>query len=241
MEERTAQIDAYLSDSMSSEEKKAFEQELENDLELKEEVQLQKKTFALLEAAAYIETKDKIRALNQKKSSGSLGGTLLKVAAVLLVLIIPTYFILNNQFNDEHLFADYSEPYPDRLSTMGVSDQDHVKQAMSAYNREEYSKAAKLFKIVRSDGTNYYLLDLYEAVSLTYSDRAEEAIKLLEAEMKNETVNANSLEWQLILSYLANDQGDKASTQLKKFLKHNEGYQQEKAEALQKDLNRIWR
>lgn len=241
MEERTVKIDAYLSDSMSSEEKKAFEQELETDAELKQEVELQRKTFALLEAAAYIETKDKIRAMNQRKSSGSIGGTLLKVAAVLLVLLIPTYFILNNQYNDQNLFADYAEPYPDRITTMGVSDQDYVTEAMSAYNKEKYSEAAILFKKARLDGTEYDLLVLYEAVSLTNSDQAKKAVELLEIEMKNESSNFVALEWQLILSLLANDQGDEAEEQLEKFLKHNDGYQQEKAEALQKDLNRFWR
>lgn len=242
MKERTAQIDAYLSESMSSEERNAFEIALEKDPELKKEMILQKKTFALLEAAAFIETKDKIRALNQKKSAGSsLGGTLLKVAAVLLVLIIPTYFILNNQFNDAHLFAEYSEPYPDRITTMGASDETKLNEAMSAYNQEEYTSAAKLFKAIRIDGTKNTNIALYEAVSLTYSGQAKEAIDLLANSMKPNPPNFISLEWQMVLSLLANDQGGEAKKVLDKFLKHNDGYQQEKAIALQKDLNRIWR
>jgi hypothetical protein len=241
MEERTARIDAYLSDSMSSEERKDFEQQLESDTALKQEVELQRKTFALLEAAAFIETKERVRAINQQKSSGSIGGTLLKVAAVLLVLLIPTYFILNNQFNDEHLFAEYSEPYPDRITTMGSSERSELNKAMSAYNREDYAEAARLFKVVRLKGTNNENVVLYEAVSLTYSDQAIEAIKLLSDRKKNEPKNQLSLDWQLILSLLANNEGDKAKAELEEFLKHNKGYQQEKAEALQKDLNRIWR
>ena len=241
MEERTAQIDAYLSDSMSSEERKEFEQQLESDAALKREVELQRKTFALLEAAAFMETKERVRAINQQKSSGSIGGTLLKVAAVLLVLLIPTYFILNNQFNDEHLFAEYAEPYPDRITTMGISDQENVSEAMSAYNKEEYAEAAKLFKTIRLNGINYDKIILYEAVSLTYSNQAKKAVALLEISMKHESSSFVSFEWQLILSLLANNQGDEAKAQLEKFLTHNDGYQQEKAEALQKDLNRIWR
>jgi hypothetical protein len=227
---------------MSPDERKTFELELEKNPELKKEVDLQKKTFALLEAAAYIETKHKIRALNQKRSTAStLGGNLMKVAAVLLVLLIPTYFILNNQFNDEHLFADYSEPYPDRITTMGASDESELSEAMSAYNKEEYSKAATLFKSIRIDGTENENIILYEAVSLTYSDQTQEAIALLEVSIKNESSNYVSLEWQLILSLLANDQGKKANKVLTNFLMHNNGYQQEKAKSLQKDLNRIWR
>lgn len=241
MEERTTQIDAYLSDSMSSEEKKAFEQRLETDTDLKKEVELQRKTFALLEAAAYIETKDKIRAMNQQQPSGSIGGTLLKVAAVLLVLLIPTYFILNNQFNDQHLFADYAEPYPDRITTMGASDDSKLSEAMSAYNKEDYKQAGKLFEAIRLKGTTNENVILYEAVSLTYSDQADKAVELLWNKKKNEPKNQISLDWQLILSLLANNQGDEAKEQLEEFLKHNDGYQQEKAEALQEDLNRIWR
>ncbi|MCJ8289885.1 MAG: hypothetical protein HRT58_09495 [Crocinitomicaceae bacterium] len=241
MEERTAQIDTYLSGSMTSEEEKAFELALENDLELRKDVDLQKKTFALLEAAAFIETKDKIRAINQQKSTSSFGGMLLKVAAVLLVLVIPTYFLLNNQFNDEHLFADYSEPYPDRITTMGSSDETKLTEAMSAYNKEEYIEAAKLFKVIRLNDSENDKVILYEAVSLTYSDQAKKAVDLLEIAMKPKSANFISLEWQMVLSLLANNQGDDAKDVLAKFLEHNNGYQQIKAEALLTDLNRIWR
>lgn len=241
MEERTTKIDAYLSDSMTSEERKSFEQELETNADLKKEVELQRKTFALLEAAAFIETKDKIRALNQQKSSGSIGGTLLKVAAVLLILLIPTYFILNNQFSDENLYADYAEPYPDRITTMGTSEDDQISKAMSFYNKKDYMQAAQLFSAIRINGTTNENIILYEAVSLTYSDQAQRAVILLSSAVKNEPKNQTSLDWQLILSLLANNEGDKAKKNLEEFLKRNEGYQQEKAEALLKDLNRIWR
>ncbi len=242
MEERTAKIDAYLSDSMTSEERLSFEEELSANEDLRKEVELQRKTFALLEAAAYIDTKNKVAALNRQKSSGgSIGGTLLKVAAAALVLLIPTYFILNNQYNDAHLFAEYSEPYPDRVTTMGSSENDKLNEAMNAYNKKEYAKAAKLFKAIRLNGTKNENVLLYEAVSLTYSNQAKEAIKLLSERKKNEPKNRIALDWQLILSLLADNQGKEANEELKKFLQHNEGYQQEKAEALQKDLNRIWR
>ncbi len=242
MEERTAQIDAYLSDAMTSEEKKTFELALKNDHELRKDVDLQKKTFALLEAAAFIATKDKIRKINQQKSAkSSIGGTLLKVAAVLLILVIPTYFVLNNQFNDEHLFADYSEPYPDRITTMGSSNDTKLTEAMSAYNKKEYTSAAKLFKSIRLNGTENASIVLYEAVSLTYSDQAKKAVDLLEVAMNPKPANLSSLKWQMILSLLANDQGEEAKIVLAKFLAHNNGYQQEKAEDLQKDLTRIWR
>jgi len=241
MEKRTAQIDAYLSGSMTPEELKTFEQELETNSELKQEVDLQRKTFALLEAAAFLETKEKVRALNQQKSGSSIGGALLKVAAVLLVLMIPTYFILNNQFNNEHLFAEYSEPYPDRITTMGTSDDELVSEAMDLYNKKKYAEAAKRFETIRLSISENENIVLYEAVSLTYSDQAKKAVSLLEVSLENNPSNFISLEWQLILSYLANEQGEKAKTELEKFLKHNDGYQQEKAEALLEDLTSFWR
>lgn len=241
MEELTSQIDAYLSDSMTSEEKKAFEAALQHDAKLKKELDLQKKTTALLEAAAFLETKNKIQAMNQRSSGSSMGANLLKIAAVLLILVIPTYFILNNQYNDQHLFADYAEPYPDRITTMGNSDESQVTEAMRAYNKQEYATASKHFKTIRlsEDSTDKYVL--YEAVSLTYTDQAKQAVELLETTLKGNPTNTESLEWQLILSLLADNQGDRAKSVLDHFLKTNNGYQLEKAKALKKDLNRIWR
>ena len=242
MEERTARIDAYLSDSMSTGERLAFEEEMNNNEELRKEVMLQRKTFALLEAAAYIDLKRKVQAINEQKSVGSsIGGTLLKVAAVLLVLLIPTYFILNHQYNDAHLFAEYSAPYPDRITTMGSGENQALNEAMNAYNKKDYGAAAELFKAIRLKGTSNEHVILYEAVSLTYSDQAKEAISLLSISKKNEPSNQIALDWQLILSLLADNQGEKAKVYLERFLEHNDGYQQEKAESLLRDLNRIWR
>ena len=241
MEELTAKIDRYLSGLMSEKEKQAFELDLSKDEALQTEVALQKKTMALLERGAYLDLKEKVATINKSSSSSNTLKPLLRIAAIIVVLLIPAYFYLNSTYSDESLYAAYSEPYPDRITHMGENGDEMLMTAMEHYNKEEYQEAAPLFKTIRAGGNTVEELTIYEAISLMNTDHASEAIELLENALQNKPDNQAIFEWQLVLAYLANDEGEKAIPLLETFLTHNNGYQQEKAESLLDDLSSFWR
>ncbi|MFT5822549.1 MAG: hypothetical protein ACI8ZM_003805 [Crocinitomix sp.] len=241
MEDLTTKIDRYLTDEMSEKEKQHFELELENNVLLKEELNLQKKTMALLERAAQIDLKEKVAAINQKTPAKFWIKPLMRVAAILIILLIPSYFYLSSKYSDANLYASYSAPYPDRITHMGEAEDVQLNSAMEHYNKEEYSEALVLFENLRKTTPANEDIILYQAVSLMHTDEADKAINLLKETLSASPKNATAFQWQLILAYLANNEGEKAISILTDFLKDNQGYQQENAKALLSDLESFWR
>lgn len=223
---------------MSSEDKKLFEGEMDSDEALRTEVQLQMKVVAMLDESAWIETKDKVAELNNQKSESSPLKQLLKIAAILVLILLPTYYIVHTQYSDQNLYSSYYSEYPDLVTTMGVSDKN-IDEAMSLYKGGKFETAAKRFKELRHSGDSTFII--YEAISLTQNGDHNSAITLLESVLKTNPENLSTYQWQLVLTYLVSNQGDKARELLQDFVKNTDGYQMEKAKELLDDLNSFWR
>lgn len=242
MEELTKKIERYLSGEMSLEEKSAFDIEMEKDPALQKEFDLYRITYDLLEANAYIELKEKVSELNSTNRTNNSIKFLGRVAAVLLVLLIPTYFYISAQYKDKNLYVHYAQPYPDRITKMGGDTDEMLFSAMEHYNEKEYEIAAIEFSKIRQQDSTNEQIAIYEAVSLMNSDQADRAVKLLEEIRSSSSPKYQlAIQWQLILAYLANGEGDKSNEMLKSFLRMNDGYQQKNAKKLFDDLNSIWR
>lgn len=242
MEDLTAKIDLYLNGMLPKDEQAAFEAEIAADPKLREEVELQRKTFALLEAAAFEETRQQVAELSANNNSRSGSRRMISIAAsvTLLLGLGISYYLISNQYSNNSLYAEYAEPYPDHITTMGAGEQA-VAKALEHYNQEDYAAAAKAFRTLADSGLYEDRFTIYEAVSLTNSGQAPKAITLLEDHLKTNPKDAIACEWQLVLSYLANNDGTKAKALLQQFLEHNEGYKNTKATALLDELQSFWR
>jgi hypothetical protein len=238
VEDSTSKIDQYLSGEMSSEDRVLFEAEMDSDEVLKEEVRLQMKVVAMLDESAWLETKDRVTELNRVKTAKNPVIGLLKIAAIIAVIALPTYIIVHRQFSDDNLYVAYYSQYPDRVTTMGTSD-PKIEQAMSDYNNERFESASNAFKELRLAGDSTFII--YEATSLTENSKSSLAVALLEATIESEPANISIYQWQLVLSYLANNEGEKARLLLKEFVKNKDGYQIENAKKLLSDLTSFWR
>lgn len=238
MEDRTKRIDLYLNDGLSKADRLAFEALMEKDESLRKELELQQKTSELLEAAAWLKTKEKVFAINDSSTTSSK--LWLKVAAVFIGVLLTSYLVLNYTYGDKQLYAKYSSPYPDRITSMGTTGDD-LTQAMTFYNQAAYGKALSLFKTIREKGEANQQLILYEAIALTEEDRAEEALSLLELTPKVEPNLQAAFVWQKVMSYLANEEGDEAYETLQVYLEAKHQYQRSKALQLKEDLESSWR
>lgn len=239
MEELTGKIELYLNGLLSADEHAAFEAEIAADPKLKAEVELQQKTTALLKAAAFEQTRQQVAELNANRQSAS-SYTFLKVAASIVLLVGLGYYLIHIQYSDSALYSAYNAPYPDRITTMGANDHSAAK-ALQFYNEKNYAAAANEFQLLAESGRYEERFTIYEAVALTNSKRPSEAIERLEKHLATKPADAVACEWQLILAYLAAENGKQAETLLKEFLQHNNGYQNEKATELLAELNSIWR
>jgi len=241
MEDLTTKIDQYLSGKMLESDRLAFEETLEKDAALQAEVDLQRKTQALLEKAAEIDLKAKVASINAEKIGVNWIKLSGRVAAILIIALIPGYFYLQSRYTDENLYAAYASPYPDRITQMGDEVDTQIHKAMQLYNDEAYADALTIFEEIRKIDPSNTEITLYEAVALMETEQYQEAIDILESALTTAHQNKTAYQWQLILAYLGNNEGEKALQLLDEFLMDNNGYQQENAEALQSDLNSIWR
>ncbi|GAB5419057.1 MAG: hypothetical protein Crog4KO_05650 [Crocinitomicaceae bacterium] len=238
MEDRTQHIDDYLNNRLSEEDAAKFERDLEADPNLREELELQQKLQRLLEENERLELKKQVANISQTQSKSRAPKSIIfKVAAIILLLLIPTYFYVSNQYTDSSLYEAYEETYADRVTTMGASDD--LQEAMLAYNTEKYKKASILLREIRIEKADERLI-IYEAVAYRKSDQPEKAIQLLNKYIPKAQFK-ETLQWELILNYLAAERGEEAEKTLQVFLKDNSGYKQQQAEALLKDLQSYWR
>jgi len=240
MEDLTQEIDRFLSKEMNDSEYEAFTKRLETDEALRKEVDLQRKTFRLLEAAEWTKTKNQVAQINKKSTKVISIGMLSKIAAVLVIGLFTTYFFVHRAYSDQYLFDAYHEAYPDRFTSMG-DNTGWISQAMKLYHEENYGDAQKVFNQInyekKEQETIYFL---YEAVCLNKIGEYQKAISVLNQAESVERLNI-PIKWELILAYVGAGQDDQAKKELHSFLQMNDGYQQEKAERLQKDLNSFWR
>jgi hypothetical protein len=238
MEDLTERIDLYLKNQLSNEEKIEFEDLILKNDDLAEEVKLQRKITELLEADAWLQTKNKVTAMN-KKRVGSLS-TFLKIAAVFIGLVVSSYLFINYQYSNFALYSEYATPYPDRITTMGDADKE-VAKAMKFYNKREYKQAAQTFKMLRETNAPSEETLLYEVISLTEIKQAEKASNLL----KEYTDLPNRLEeaftWQEIMVSLAKNDGEEAYQLLEAYLETDYQYKRQKAQTLKADLESFWR
>lgn len=238
MEELTAKIDRYLSGEMPLNEKESFENEMSSDVNLKKAVDLQMKTGALLEKAAWIETKSKVSKLNNKNNKTIQLRPLLKIASVFIVLLGSSYFFIANQYSDSSLYNAYSTTYPDYLTSMGDSDDD-LKQAMKYYNSGEFQEAIKLFNKLSYDSDLSNDVIIYKITCLVELGRADEAIELGDSLAKEQL--SSPVQWELILAHLADGSSEGLIEKIELFRKESNGYQESKSKELLEDLNSIWR
>lgn len=236
MEDLTQHIDDYLNGRLKESEVVEFEKRMEKDADFREEVAMQKELTTLLQEKERIALKNYVNeiARTEKKSTKFVA---LKIAAVILLLLLPTYFYISSLYSNKSLYDTYQATYEDRITTMGESDE--VAKAMSAYNKGNYSEAITLFGEIRAQEPQDRLI-IYEAVSYRKLNRHKEAIQLLKKNV-NSSESPETLQWELVLNYLATNQGDKAEKELVSFLKNNKGYKEEKARELLNDLQSFWR
>ncbi len=236
--DQTEKIEQYLDDNLSKEERGAFEREIEENSELREELQLQLRLRKALQARQQLELKEKVAAISQSQQSEEKKSYLLvKIAAVAVLVLASTYYLVHLRYTNDALSEYYDTDYPDRITTMGGPQK--IDDAMRAYNAREYEKALQLFKEIQEKEPDDRLA-IYQAVAYRKLGKNKEAIYFIQRQLEEDKYS-ESLHWELVLNYLANDQEELAEKELNSFLKQNNGYKQQEAEALKSDLESFWR
>ncbi|MCB0736931.1 MAG: tetratricopeptide repeat protein [Bacteroidetes bacterium] len=157
-----------------------------------------------------------------------------RVAAAILILALPSYFILSSSNSNAELYQTYFEPYNDMLTTRG---DEQKNQAMEYYNQKNYAKAAQVFEQV-IETQNEPLLKLYYGISMMQNGHAEKAASYLESQSQNVTdkMVQEPFLWYAGLAYVANKESTKARMQFQKLLNASPFYKT-RAEKILSELN----
>ncbi len=179
-------IERYLQDRMSAEERQAFETEINANPELKAELTLHHSLHTIL--GNPVERKYRTTLLqtssqwHERNPVSRPRWTLpvrafISIAAVLLVVIMITTWYDRESSTD--VFAQHFEPYTMILTERAIGDTAQtsklLSQAIAQYHSGRFESAANTFTQLRNAGMDEVTIQFYEAVSLLGSGNHAEA------------------------------------------------------------------
>ena len=238
----TQHIDKYLDGELSEPEVNTFEAEMQKDGDFAYEVKLQQTARETVEYANFMDKIEKVRSEKPpseqpEKSSNGIIRRLLPIvglaAAALIALLIWPFWHSSPVDKEQQwtaLAEDNYQTYALDITRKGEGEQS-LTQAEKAYNSGDYETALPIFEkypdnveVQLAKGNAEYNLGKLDAATATF----ERIISADKYPYHEPTAN-----WYLALSYLQQDQPEKAKTALKTI---NSGEYYDKARRLLKEI-----
>ncbi len=248
------EIQNYLNNEMKETERAAFEQRLQTDSKLQEEVDLHRMaddTLELLVADNLRAELQQLGAEEAKKPSKKEGRVvnfrrrLVSISAAASVLLLIGFFGANfqaRQYNDGNLASSY---YQNELltSVRGAEDQSLLEEGMRLVTAENYQEAVTYFEQIQDQdlvaeaqyaaGHAYYNLEQYDNALSAFDN----------AISSNDPRFVKKAEWFSLLSGLAAGQEDTEAfrSRLDQLIADDSHDFHDSAVELNKKLNSFWR
>lgn len=227
-------IEAYLSNSLSTEDSIAFEQELTANTELQQEVEKHRIMHTILADQDTLAFKEKLISISAKIKQEETANTalltnrfsLFKIAASIVVLsgvgvLLWHIVYTKNQTRDLDLYSAYYEPYPVEDIIRGKVNKD-AEKVVKHYNNGSYDSV--VYTLEKHPGLKeHQALQIYLGNSYLNTNQEEKAAK----EFKTITGKGKYYEiaqWYLSLTYLKLNKSGKTKTLLKEIIQYNGAY-----------------
>ncbi len=241
-------VDRYLDNVMSSEEHVWFEKELEGNLELQNEVKLQKslhaaisdrETFALKEQLELIHEQlynpwtTKIRISKPVKKAMSI---VAGIAVLMLAFALLFVRQIDNTSSSE-LYAQYFKPAEVGMSfrTSGNEVSNDLRTAMMLYESKRFEEAIGLFEKILEEDESRIGLNLYSGISHMEVKQYNEAnIRFRKIIDHKSNAFIESAEWYLGLCYLLTEDDTKAKEVFANIADHKSYYSKDAKKILNK-------
>ena len=246
-EQNYIEFEAYLSEELKQEERKTFEEALENDAELKSSFETYKEFSSFLEnkyenEAARNDFKANLKSISEKHFSKEEDITTsvkkvvrfkawqYAIAASVLLLIGVTMF---QQFSTPS-FGDYNQY--DSISLTLRGDQDElIQNAEAAFNERDFKNAEMYFERLTNNYPENIGYQLYHAISLVETNFFDEADAIFGRISESNSVYKYEAIWRQALSKLKQDKTEACVALLKTIPQQDENFK--KAQKLLKKLN----
>lgn len=159
------------------------------------------------------------------------------IFAGIVILVMFFYLIMGvNQAKDnEILFAQYYEPFPNLITPLNRDINDTNIDGFQEYELGNYKEA--LIKLETSNDSNS-IIQLYKALCLLQLDETEKSINILSKVAANEKAKYHdAAEWYLILTMIKNKQLVEAKGELLKLVDDQDHLYWNKGTKLLKKIN----
>lgn len=165
---------------------------------------------------------------------------LLKIAASLLILIIPIYFLFQTTSNPEQLFAQSFQAIPSAIPQSGIDRGEHASQeaqhkALALYEQEKYSEAIPVFESYLENQEANTPVRFYYGISLLAEQKAHQSIEQFERVFQESTNHAyqRSAQWYQALAYLLLNQKQNARAILEELTQKDGDFHEEAQELIE--------
>lgn len=237
-------IERYIAGEMDEAEKIWFFKELEGNEKLRKEVELRRKTEAILKDRDTMILREKLRTIEHsrklsKTGAGSRKKVLNYVAIAAGVVIISGSLTLftNRKLSNDEIVKRYYIPYePPASSRSAVSVMNkNYSLAVEYYKIHDYRNAAIYFsKVIQEEPDNMHstLMNGISNFEIRNYPEAKSSFKKVIAD--NDNLYIDHAQWYLALCYIKTGEQDKAKEQLFEVEKSGSIYKEDARKILRK-------
>ena len=242
-------ISKYLEGEMDPIEATGFEEALESDPELKEEMDLYREVDSaiadteVLDLRAQLdeiheELTPQLEKLTRKSSKRVLRYAV--AASIAVIISLGTYSLFFKKVNNNKIVSEFYKPYDVTLvnRSANASITPVLREALSKYENQEYREATMLFKEILEINPEMTASYLYSGISYMelkeYTSAEESFTAVLE---HNDNLYIEQANWYLGMVYILTDEKDKARIQFRK-IKNSDGFYQDEAAKILRKLRR---
>lgn len=227
-------INNYFENSLSAEDQIRFDLLMQSDTDFATQVTFQKNLKKAISLNERADLKKKLASFETKKPKVNTLRVFYAAASIVLLCGLGFYFTQNNS---NALYEEYYHSYPNVVAptVRGENKIDLKSEAFYEYDSGNYQKSLELFsKIYDAEKDDYALF--YKALSQMELQKTTEAIATFQQfDLGKNNAFTPFVKWYLALTYLKENQKEKAIPLLKS-LSETDNPQQEMAQKLLSEL-----
>lgn len=222
-------IEAYLAGALQGKKLQSFEDQLSNDTELAKEVTLHRELQAALADQETIDLENSLMEIRQELDGETEKGTIVPlrtssrwlIAASILVLIAAAAYLLWPG-QEQNLYADFFEPYPNYLTTRTDNQKTTLGAAINAYQNRDYTAALGHFQELLAEDAERIDIRFYMGICQAELDQTDAAISSFqEVITQSDNTYTGPAKWYKALTHLKINQTEQAKSQLNEIISSN--------------------
>ncbi|MFP4449201.1 MAG: tetratricopeptide repeat protein [Bacteroidales bacterium] len=220
----------YLDNELDDREKRAFEQRLAEEEDLKKEFEFQRDLKESLMEDEVMQLRDKLNQITSEERTFrtfSVKHVVLYAAAAVVITIVSmgTWLYVNQlSKSPEELYTEYYNAYENIYSKRSGEniDEDNyslIENAMGAYEQKDWEKAEKYFGLLLERESNDVFVNFYAGIVYLEQQKGQEAIETFETVTDDkENLFREQAYWYTALAYLQKEDIDSAREYLEKIV-----------------------